>query len=191
MDLKEETIWRNIQQKHPGTFERYYKEHYKSFFLMACKYVKDAVQAEEIVNDVFMKLWEDGDTIVIESSLKSYIYKAIINRSLNVIQKNKRDIMHHSEAGEIPDTGYELREIEENELKVRLYTAIDLLPDQCKKVFEMSRFEELKQQEIADKLGISIKTVKNHITIALKQLSKSVENYLLFLIILFNDFFKF
>jgi len=189
MDLKEETIWRNIQQKDLETFERYYKEHYKSFFLMACKYLKDTAQAEETVNDVFLKLWDDGNQIKIESSLKSYIYKAIINRSINAFNKNKRELMHQTDLNTIPDEGYELRQIEENELKTKLYAAIDQLPEQCRKVFEMSRFEELKQQEIADKLGISIKTVKNHITIALKQLSKlSVTSLLLLFLILKNLF---
>jgi len=189
MDLKEETIWRNIQQKDLETFERYYKEHYKSFFLMACKYLKDSAQAEETVNDVFLKLWEDGNQIKIETSLKSYIYKAIINRSINAFNKNKRELIHQTDLNTIPDEGYELRQIEENELKTKLYAAIDQLPDQCRKVFEMSRFEELKQQEIADKLGISIKTVKNHITIALKQLSKlSVTSLWLLFLILKNLF---
>ena len=189
MDLKEETIWRNIQQKDLETFERYYKEHYKSFFLMACKYLKDSAQAEETVNDVFLKLWEDGNQIKIETSLKSYIYKAIINRSINAFNKNKRELMQQTNLNIIPDESYELRQIEENELKTKLYAAIDQLPDQCRKVFEMSRFEELKQQEIADKLGISIKTVKNHITIALKQLSKlSVISLLLLFLILKNLF---
>jgi RNA polymerase sigma-70 factor (ECF subfamily) len=188
MDVKEEPIWKKIQQKDSGTFERYFKEYYKSFFLMACRYIKDRSQAEEIVNDVFLKLWDDGETIHIESSLKSYIYKAVINRCLNALQKNKREMAHQTDVESLPDEGYELRQIEENELKIKLYTAIDQLPEQCKKVFEMSRFEDLKQQEIADKLGISIKTVKNHITIALKQLSKSVENYWVWLIVMLKYF---
>lgn len=188
MDLKEETVWKKIQLKDIETFERYYKEHFKQFFLMARKYVKDPAQAEEIINDVFLKLWEDGDTITIESSLKSYIYKAVINRSINVFNKNKKEALHQTDMAIFPDEGYELRQIEENELKIRLYAAIDQLPDQCKKVFEMSRFDELKQQEIADKLGISIKTVKNHITIALKQIHSSVEKYLVLLVILLKYF---
>lgn len=188
MDLNEVTVWKSIQQKDITAFERYYKVHYKSFFLMACKYLKDSTQAEEIVNDVFLKIWEDGSTIKIETSLKSYIYKAVINRCINVLHKNKRESAHHvDDLATIPDQGYEMRQIEENELAVKLYAAIDQLPDQCRKVFEMSRFEELKQQDIADKLGISIKTVKNHITIALKQLSKAMLNYLwLFLLIVKN-----
>lgn len=187
-DLKEDTIWKKIQQKDIGTFERYYKEYYKSFFVMACKYLKNPTLAEEIINDVFMKIWEDGEKITIDMSLKSYIYKAIINRSINALNKNKREYQNQTDVSLIPDESYELRQIEENELKIKLYAAIDQLPDQCKKVFEMSRFDELKQQEIADKLGISIKTVKNHITIALKQISKSVERYLLLLILIFEDF---
>ena len=191
MDLQQETIWRNIQQKDIGTFERFYKEHYKSFYLMACKYLKDSAEAQEIVNDVFLKIWEDGHQIRIETSLKSYIYKSIINRCINVLNKNKRELSHQTDLSSIPDQTYELRQIEENELRIKLYAAIDQLPDQCKRVFEMSRFDELKQQEIADKLGISIKTVKNHITIALKQLSKSVVNYLLLLVLIYKNLFPF
>ena len=189
MDLKEESIWRNIQNKNEDAFKRYYKEHYKSFFLMSCKYLKDPAQAEEIVNDVFLKLWEDGDKMNIESSLKSYIYKAIINRSINVLNKSKRELIHHADLSVIPEESYELREIEENELRVKVYAAIDQLPDQCKRVFEMSRFEELKQQEIADKLGISIKTVKNHITIALKQLSIALIRNILLPVFVFKNIF--
>ncbi len=73
---------------------------------------------------------------------------------------------------------------------VKIYAAIDQLPDQCKRVFEMSRFEELKQQEIADKLGISIKTVKNHITIALKQLSIALIQNMLLPVFLFKNIFR-
>jgi RNA polymerase sigma-70 factor (ECF subfamily) len=190
MDLKEESIWKNIQQKDEATFERYYKEHYKSFFLMSCKYLKDPAQAEEIVNDVFLKIWEDGDKIKIESSLKSYLYKAVINRSINVLNKNKRNL-NHADINAIPEEGYELRQMEENELMVKIYDAIEQLPDQCRRVFEMSRFEELKQQEIADKLGISIKTVKNHITIALKQLGIALlQNLILAVFIIKNIFNK-
>lgn len=171
MNPEEELTWRSIQQKDGQTFETYYKDHYKYFFLAACNYLKDAGLAQEIVNDVFMKLWEDANTIHIETSLKSYIYRAVINRSLNALDKNKRDRQHQKELSRRPEETFEMKEMEDNELKIRLYKAIDELPEQCQKVFRMSRFEELKQQEIADQLGISIKTVKNHITLALKKLA--------------------
>ncbi len=179
MDPAEALIWREIRQQNALVFERYYRENYKRFFLMACRYLKDSVQAEEIVNDVFMKLWEDGAGLHIETSLRSYIYRAVINRSLNAIQKNRRESAQRMDIQTIPDEGYEWKQIEENEQLATLYAAIEQLPEKCRQVFEMSRFEELKQQEIADKLGISVKTVKNHITLALKQLHMVIVRFLL------------
>lgn len=171
MSPEEAFIWKKIQEKDLRAFENFYKEVYKRFFLMAFNYLKDPDLSQEVVNDVFMKLWEDGAGITIEKSLVSYIYRAIINRSLNLLSKQKKETQQLKELSYVSrDEGYELRKIEETELKAALYKAIDQLPDQCKRVFCMSRFEQLKQQEIADKLGISIKTVKNHITHALKQL---------------------
>jgi len=171
MNPDEEITWRSIQQKDGRAFENYYQQHYTYFFLCACNYLKDAALAEEIVNDVFITIWQDAGKINIGTSLKSYIYRAVINRSLNALDKNRRVRENQKELSRLPEETFELREMEENELKIRLYQAIDQLPEQCQKVFRMSRFEELKQQEIADQLGISIKTVKNHITHALKQLT--------------------
>ncbi len=177
MNPDEEKIWRAIQQRDVQEFENYYKKHYKAFHLAAFSYLKDAAVAGEIVNDVFVKLWEAASTIRIDTSLKSYIYRAIINRSLNVLDKNKRTRLEKEEYNRFPQGSPESRVMEDNELKIQLYQAIDQLPEQCQKVFRMSRFEELKQQEIADRLGISIKTVKNHITLALKQLSKVLADW--------------
>ena len=173
MNPTEEITWRQIQQKDIRVFENYYKEHYKEFFLVSYKYVKTTALAQEVVNDVFVKIWEDAERITIESSLKSYIYRSVINRSINALNKQKKELQNQWELAHLPEETYELKEIETNELKIRLYKAIDALPEQCKKVFLMSRFDNLKQQEIADRLGISIKTVKNHITHALKRLRNS------------------
>jgi RNA polymerase sigma-70 factor (family 1) len=172
MNPEEERVWRSIQQRDRKAFDKFYLDHYKNFLLAAFNYLRDSGVAQEVVNDVFVKIWENADAIEIDSSLKAYIYRAVVNRSLDVIEKNKRRQVHERELGRLPEGTFELTDMEENELKIRLYRAIDQLPQQCQKVFRMSRFEDLKQQEIADRLGISIKTVKNHITHALKQLNK-------------------
>jgi RNA polymerase sigma-19 factor, ECF subfamily len=189
MNPTEEITWRQIQQKDIRVFENYYKEHYKEFFLVSYKYVKTTALAQEIVNDVFVKIWEDAEKITIESSLKSYIYRSVINRSINALNKQKKELQNQRELAHLPEETYELKEIETNELKVKLYKAIDALPEQCKKVFLMSRFDNMKQQEIADKLGISIKTVKNHITNALKQLRNSTGYTVIIFIGALNIFF--
>jgi RNA polymerase sigma-70 factor (family 1) len=172
MSPEEQKTWRSIQAKDAQVFEQFYKEHYKFFYLAAWKYLGDPGAAEEAVNDIFVRLWQDADKLDIVSSLRSYIYRAVVNRCLNELDKKKRDRRDQREVIRRMDDVVEWKEMEDNELKVRLYRAIDGLPEQCRKVFGMSRFESLKQQEIADRLGISIKTVKNHITHALQVLLK-------------------
>ncbi|HET6256051.1 MAG TPA: RNA polymerase sigma-70 factor [Puia sp.] len=174
---EEEKTWRSIQTKDQQVFERYYKEHYKFFFLVACQYLGEAASAQEVVNDVYLRLWQDAEKIAIQSSLRSYLYRMVVNRCLNELDKSKRERRQQAEAGRRIDEAVEWKEMEDAELRLRLYQAIDRLPEQCRKVFQMSRFRQLKQQEIADRLGISIKTVKNHITYALRQLRQALDEW--------------
>jgi len=176
MNATDDIVWQQIRQRNMPAFESYYKEHLKEYFLVAYKFVRSVPISQEIVNDVFLKIWEDAGKIVIESSLRAYIYKAVVNRSINALNKQEKEQQHRRALALQPQAFYEEKQLETNELKVQLYKAIDNLPDQCKKVFQLSRFEGLKQQEIADKLGISIKTVKNHITQALKTLARHTGN---------------
>ena len=190
MTPEEDKIWRSIREKDRRVFEQYYKDHYRLFFVAAFKYLGDAGQAEEVVNDVFVTLWQNAEKISIQSSLKAYLHRSVINRSLNLLDKNKRD--HQQQENSLQsEEAAESKELETNELKIRLYQAIDQLPEQCRKVFRMSRFEQLRQQEIADRLGISIKTVKNHITNALQQLKRVLDDWhnLPLWVFLFNYFF--
>lgn len=177
MSPEEDQIWRSIQKKDRQVFESYYKEHYKFFFLAACKYLGDTAQAQEAVNDVFMRVWEDAERLEIRASLRSYLYRSVVNRCYNILSHHKRERAQHAEAVRQLDDITEWKEMEDNELRLRLYRAIDGLPEQCGKVFRMSRYGAMKQQEIADRLGISIKTVKNHITHALKELQRVLDDW--------------
>jgi len=172
MSPEEEKVWRAIQQKDGQSFQNYYLENYRAFLLVAYKYLRDQGLALEVVNDVFVTIWEDAESINIQTSLKSYIHRAVINRSLNVILKDKKDKQRLQDLVQQSQGVVESRELEENELKARLYKEIEQLPEQCRKVFKLSRFEGKKKQEIADDLGISVKTVKNHLNRALKTLNK-------------------
>jgi RNA polymerase sigma-70 factor (ECF subfamily) len=177
MSPEEEQIWQHIRQRDAKVFEAYYKAHYRLFFLASCKYLRDPGLAEEVVNDVFVRIWEEALSLDIQTSLKFYIHRAVVNQSLNQLDKNKRERMRREELKDDMRESEDWEELEDNELKVRFYKAINELPEQCRKVFKLSRFEGLKQQEIADRLGISIKTVKNHITRAMKDLHKVLKEY--------------
>ena len=89
MTPEEDKIWRSIQEKDRRVFEQYYKDHYKLFFVAAFKYLEDAGQAQEVVNDVFVTLWQNAEKVIIQSSLKAYLHRSVINRSLNLLDKKK------------------------------------------------------------------------------------------------------
>lgn len=170
MASEDDIIWEGIRRKDEKVFSDYYLEHHREFFVLACRYLEDPAMASETINDIFLKLWERSGEISTETSLKAYIYRAISNRCLNIIRDRGREAKRRSKGPLPPASIPESIPMEEQELSLQLYRAIDDLPEQCGKVFRMSRFENLKQQQIADQLGISLKTVKNHMTHALKRL---------------------
>jgi len=187
----EALVWRLIQQKDESAFEAYYKENYQACCLTAYRYLRDRATARQVVNDVFLVLWTQAASIRIETSLRAYIYRAIVNRSLNLLKKERRQTHRLVELIDLPDPTAGTRRMEQTELNARLMKAIDELPEQCGKVFRMSRFQNMKRQEIADKLGISVKTVQHHIARALADLHRIWDTYsVVWLLLLIELFLK-
>ncbi|WP_369410833.1 RNA polymerase sigma-70 factor [Desertivirga brevis] len=170
-------------------FERMFKEHYKALHAYANVMLRDEDLAEEIVQNVFLKLWERREGLNVEISVKAYLYKMIHNACLNYFKHNKtkakyEDYAVHSMAGESNKASQRL---ELKELEQKIGEALNELPQQCRVIFQMSRFEELKYKEIADQLGLSIKTVENQMGKALKIMRTKLVDFLpLLLLWLFN-----
>jgi RNA polymerase sigma-70 factor (ECF subfamily) len=164
----DEELLAGIQNADHDVFTTLYSRHFQSLSLAALKYVKDTAIAEEIVQDIFLKLWETPGDILNVRSLKAYLYRAVINHSINYVNRQKNIELHHQRIAE--ETSHEQIEnlMEDHALKEMLYQEIERLPAQCRKVFKMSRFQDLKYREIAEQLNLSEKTVENHIVNALK-----------------------
>lgn len=167
-------------------FERLFKEHFKSLYAYAFTILKNEAVAEETVQHVFYKVWEKKVPDTIQTSLKAYLYKAVYHESLNYLKHQKikaqyqLHVMHQSK-NQIDQAAS--RKMMLKELEEKLRDAMNALPQQCRTIFQMSRFDGLKYQEIADQLGISVKTVENQMGKALKQLRIKLIDYLPVLIL--------
>ena len=161
-------------------FEEFFKTHFKALHSYAYTILKDDVVAEEMVQNVFYKLWEKKDQVDIQTSLKAYLYKAVYHESLNYLKHEKVKSVHQAHAMYATDHSGDLAEkkLMQRELETKLQTAINDLPEQCRTIFQLSRFEELKYREIADTLGLSIKTVENQMGKALKVLRLKLVEFL-------------
>ena len=176
-------------------FEMVFKSHFKALHAYALAIVKDSAEAEEVVQTVFLKLWEKRENLKISTSLKAYLYKAVYHGSINHL-KHEKVRMKHSEQQlyinqqEAASESMAFREEREEELRERFKRALNLLPEKCRMVFYLSRFEELKYQEIAQRLDISVKTVEAHMGKALKTLRTQLAEYMPVLLILLSYLIK-
>ena len=125
-------------------------------------------------------MWEKRDTLNIQTSAKSYLYAMVRNACLNLIKHQKIKQKYVGEELALATDGYEsvTHEVSSRELEVRISNALETLPEQCRLVFKLSRFEELKYAEIAAHLNISVKTVENHMGKALRLMREQLKDYL-------------
>ncbi|MBI1184163.1 RNA polymerase sigma-70 factor [bacterium] len=168
-------------------FEELFRSMYSRLCAYAYQYLKSSEEAEELVQDVFFMLWEKRHSIQIDSSVSAYLFSTVRNRSLNVLSHLKVVARHEQEAVQHADLetqgGYE-----QEELGQLIALAVDKLPIERRKVFYMSKYEGKKYLEIAEELGISVKTVENQMGKALKFLRQELAELVsLILLILFYN----
>jgi RNA polymerase sigma-70 factor (ECF subfamily) len=173
----ENEIIRRISQGDVRQFESLFRSSYVSLVRYAKSIVKDHDTAEEIVQDFFFRLWNDREKIKIETSLNGYLFRAVHNRCLHlmehnrVVEKHAKDLSYSPK--ENPETPSE--RVQYNELQSAIVRILERLPERCGRIFCMSRFEGMKYAEIADKLSVSVKTVEADMGRALKEFRKALK----------------
>ncbi len=170
----------NSERKWESYFQSIYTQYYAALCVYATSILQDNDEAEEVVQSVILKLWEQKESVETITSLKAYLYRAVKNTCLNQLK-------HQKVAAVYANTAYdELKEIETThtdpyltaELQERIQKAIQALPERCREVFELSRFDDKKNKEIAEMLNISLKAVEANITRALLNLKKQFGDFL-------------
>ena len=175
--IRDTEIIRRIRQGDTGQFESLFRSSYVSLVRYAKTLVKDHDTSEEIVQDLFFRLWQDRQKIKIESSLNGYLFRAVHNRCLHWIEHNRIVEKHAAEMtlteegkSENPDDILRYKELQAKIVKI-----LERLPERCGQIFCMSRFEGLKYSEIAERMSVSVKTVEANMGRALKEFRKALK----------------
>ncbi len=156
-------------------FDYYKKLCYHSFLIVHRKEI-----AEEIVQDVFLKIWQKRETLILSDNIGSYLYRSVLNESLNFLKKQKRNLDIDNEVITTKNFSYNLTlENNHDELRKQIRQAIKKLPYKTRRVFIMNRKLNLSYLEIASRLNISVKGVEYHICNALKLMRSDLNSTLL------------
>jgi len=154
--------------------EKNFTETFDRYFVPLCQYAwvycKDQEQAKEIVQEVFIKIWEMRDKLEIQGAISSYLYQTVKNRSINHLRNGKRLSIIYNLPEEVMEDGESLPNLEAE----HLYHAIDQLPERCREIFKLKRLEGLSYKEISIRFSLSEKTIENQMGIALKKLKESL-----------------
>lgn len=177
-----------IRGKNERAFESVFKQYFSVLTVYAKKYVLDIDIAKDITQETFMKLYEKREELTIHTSLKSFLYAAVRNKCLDYIKVNKIRDQHKDQIkyqSSISSEDEDDERIRVTELQQKIHSILKTLPTQNQKIFMMSRIEGKSNQEIADELGLSKRTVETHISNALKRIKQAV---LLILLLIISSF---
>ena len=180
---------RSIKQGDKTSFELLFRRLYPRLCAYAQKFIHDIHDSEEIVQELFINLWKNHDRIDENQSLNSYLFISVKNRCLNLLEsRNSRSkhakLLWYLYVLQSTENNNAFQQLVANDLEKDLTIALAHLPKECKKIFELSRLEGLKYQEIADRLNISIKTVETQMSRALTRLRLELKEYITVLLIL-------
>jgi len=159
-------------------------EYHNYLMVVGSRYLTDKMRVEDVVHDVFADLWNKNSNVELKVGVKSFLRGAVINKCLAIVRKDNR--IEYTEASEfvIVDSAPNADQlIDRDNLAKNINEIIDDLPNKCREVYKLSRIEGKSHQEISDAMGISKKTIENHMTRALKALKNELKRRELLIII--------
>ncbi|SKB74485.1 RNA polymerase sigma-70 factor, ECF subfamily [Parapedobacter luteus] len=180
VSYSDEALFELIQHRDDqNAFAELYNRYWECLLDSAFQRLKSVEAAEEVVQEVFVNLYIRRKTIRLESSLAAYLKTALKYKVFNLYRAEQ---IHHKYMSSVVSqvvTDYQspYENLQNKELSERIETATMLMPDKCREVFYLSRYEYLTQQDIASRLGITLSTVKKHLTKALRILRSELYSY--------------
>lgn len=185
IDLKDLIIIEGLEQNDKVVFDYVFNYYYSSLCAFSMQYIGNRNSVEDLVQDFFVYLWVEAPRLKIKSSLRSYLFTSIKNRCLDyqkhhkIIEKYRTYLLFSSDKEDVSTEQF----FAESELRQAIQTSLAKLPPRCREIFELSRLNGLSNQEIAEKLDLSKRTVELQISNSLKILRKELAEFLPFLLL--------
>ncbi len=188
LNTDKDKIWcEKLQKGNKTAFKQLFNKYHKSLFLFVNSMIKSSADAEEIIQDIFVKIWINRQRINPDLSIKAYLVKIARNEVYSYFRKkiNEQKMKEYLSSNRDKIKNPTEEKLIYMNLETLLVKEIKRMPQKRQQIFKLSRMENLSHKEIAKKLNISTKTVENHISLALKHLKKSLSDYLTILFCLF------
>jgi len=184
-------LFKEIKEGKMSSYDKLFMTYYQPLCRFSLSFVKDENAAEDLVQDLFVHLWNNRAVMDITNSVKAFLYTSVRNRSLNYIKsqaaRKRYETVHYENI-----SSDAVEEVEDNmpEKLVLIEKAINELPEKCREIFVLSRHKNMKYHEIAEHLDLSPKTVENQMGIALKKIREFMAKHMSILILIFYGIFK-
>ena len=177
-EVNQQFILKELREGNSRAFDSVFNEYYVSLCRFSYSFTKDQNKAESIVQEVFIKLWEKRESLTHVDHFLSYLMAMVRNRSIDYLRKEKANLRTCLKFRPEESANTTEEQISENELEEKLLQSIYKLPERCRVAFELSRFDDLSNKEIAEKMEISVKGVEALISRSLKQLRAELIEFL-------------
>lgn len=193
----EKHLLKRLADDDEKSFEYIFNFYYKQLKSYATSFLLDPVLSQDIIQEVFFKVWDNRKSLEIKGSLRAYLYRMVHNQCLDYIRQIKYDFhsidtidLHkRSDIIGFKENDPILERIFSDEMLIAFESAVEKLPAQCKKIFLKNRIENLSYKEIAEELNISVSTVKNQMMIAMNKLSSELKSMIISVLIIILHFF--
>lgn len=184
--MEDRVLIKGLKSKNRVIFDFVFLHYYSGLCAYSEKIVKDSVVAEDLVQDLFVTIWEKGEHLNLHAPLNSYLFHAIRNRSIDYLRLKKNKKEHaNRDSKNIAIKNLSIYWFAEAELETLIEKSLNKLPSRCREIFIMSRFDGMSNQEIADYFSISKRTIEIQISNALKNLRDDLKSYIPLLTLFF------